>query len=387
MARSQEADVWQRIRLPYHPLAQLLADTPAEEPTAGNTVEILRNGEQYLGKLVQDILDARSYVHMEYFEYFKDYGSRLVRSALMLKGLDSLEVRYIEEDFMNFPNSNAYFNQMRWAGVEVEHYSFFWCNRRNHQKIVTIDDAVAYAGGMNIGNHYFYEWDDTHLRLTGPCVRKLEELYALMWKRVKGKPSRGASAQVVPEVPAEAYRDVTVQMVSDEPDHRHQIMEGYLWMLENCQDYLYIETPYFTPPKVVREAMKKAVMRGLDLRLLIPEVTDMKVADPANRSYYKECLEAGIRIFESTGRFNHSKLFVADDYVSSIGSANVDGRSLTRNYENNTYFYDPAVAQDIKEHFLEECAAGHEVTLETLESWTCGRKMGNGLARILAPQI
>ena len=387
-AQAPDSSALQAIRAPYRPLAELLTESPDEAPTAGNSVEILRSGLDKLDYLVCDMMAARSYIHMEYFEFFRDTESRLVRTALRLKALDSLEVRYIEEDFMTFPKSHAYFNHIRRSGGEVGHYSFFRLNRRNHQKIVTIDDAVAYVGGMNIGNHYFYEWDDTHLRLTGPCVRKIDGIYERMWHRVGGKPSRGVTDPVPQvQVPESAYLDVIVQESSDEPERGHITLESFLWLLENSQDYLYIQTPYFTPPREIREAMRKAVARGLDLRLLIPEKTDMHVVDPANRSYYRECLEAGVRIYQSSGRFDHSKTFVADDYLSGTGSANLDGRSLKINYENFTYFYDERVAGDFKQHFLHLLNAAEEVTFEQIDAWTPGRKLGNSLARILAPQL
>lgn len=381
--------VLEAIRPAYRPLAELFTQTPEERPTAGNTVEIIRDGSRKLDMLVQDMMAAQDYIHMEYFEFYRDAESRLVRKAMELKAMDSLEVRYIEEDFMNIPYPNRFFNQMRRWGVEVGHYNILHLNRRNHQKIVTIDNAVAYTGGMNIGPTYFHEWDDTHIRVTGPCVPLLDKIYSVMWNRIGGNPTRADYQKTVRpvSVPEEAYRNVIVQMVSDEPDNGHEIMDSYIWLLDHCQDYLYIQTPYFTPPKAVREALKRAVARGLDVRLLIPEKTDMKVVDPANRSYYKECLEAGIRIFESSGRFNHSKIFVADDYVSSVGSANVDGRSLKLNYENNTYFYDEAVTRDFKEYIQAGMDASREVTLEWVEQWSACRKMGNGLARILAPQL
>ena len=378
------------IREPYRPLAELLGETPAEAPTAGNTVEIIRNGEEKLSLLVPDMMAARSYIHMEYFEFFKDLGSLLVRMSLKLKALDSLEVRYLEEDFMNFPQSHAFYNNMRKTGVEVGHYSFFWFNRRNHQKIVTIDDAVAYVGGMNIGNHYFHEWDDTHLRLTGPCVKNIDAIYGEMWERSGGKPSRGVTdpGKVMPvAVPETAYRDVILQESADEPEYRHITLEAAIWLLDHCQDYLYIQTPYFTPPPELRAALKRAAARGLDLILLIPEKTDIAVVDPANRSYYRECVEAGVRIFETHGRFDHTKSFVADDYLSGTGSANLDGRSLKLNYENFTYFYDAAVADDFKQHFLKLLDEATEVTLEEIDGWSAGRRLGNSLARILAPQL
>ena len=114
----------------------------------------------------------------------------------------------------------------------------------------------------------------------------------------------------------------------------------------------------------------------------------MHIVDPANKSYYKECLENGVKIYQSSGKFNHSKLFVCDDYVSSVGSANVDGRSMKINHELNTYMYDPEIAAHVKgliQHEIDSKCV--EISMEDVESWSCGRRFVNGLARILAPQL
>ena len=192
-AISQETDtsaVIGEIRPQFRPLARMFSTSEAQFPTSGNTVQIIKDGLEKLDLLAVDMMEAEDYIHMEYFEFFRDPGSRLVRLAMNLRGEDSLEVRYIVEDFMDLTKSVNYFGSMRRHGVEVGHYSLLHLNRRNHQKIVVIDGKIGYTGGMNIGNHYFYSWKDTHLRLTGPCVESLENHYSDMWKRVGGKPSR-----------------------------------------------------------------------------------------------------------------------------------------------------------------------------------------------------
>lgn len=391
------------IRPQFRPLAEMFSTCPEQEPTSGNTVRVVGSGLEKLDLLSVDMMNAEDYIHMEYFEFFRDPGSRLVRTAMNLRGEDSLEVRYIVEDFMNIGKGPGFFSSMKRHGVEVGHYSFFHLGRRNHQKIVVIDGKVGYTGGMNIGNHYFHEWRDTHLRLTGPCVWSLEKHFSNMWERVGGEPS-GTSEDLshstsmekeqftLPDTLLDSEHTVEnaiVQIVTGSPAGEYQIKDGYIWMLDNASGHVYLQTPYFTPPKDVLAAMKRAVERGVEVWLVLPEKSDMGIVDPANRSYYKECLSYGVRIFETNGKFDHSKLTLCDDYLSCVGSANLDGRSLKKNFEINTYIYGSEAAAIVKDRILSGMAEGNatEVTMETVESWSSGKKLGNALARMLAPQL
>ena len=238
---------------------------------------------------------------------------------------------------------------------------------------------------------------------TGPWVGSLEKHFSNMWERVGGEPS-GTSGDLYRDRSTEEERftlpdslqdsehtieNAIVQIVTGSPAGEYQIKEGYIWMLDNASDHVYIQTPYFTPPKDVLAAMKRAVERGVEVWLILPEKSDMGIVDPANRSYYKECLSYGVRIFETKGKFDHSKLTLCDDYLSSVGSANLDGRSLKKNFEINTYFYSSDAAAILKDRILSGMAEGNaaEVTMETVGSWSAGKKMENALARILAPQL
>ena len=400
-SKSSAQSAIERIRPEYRPLAELFSTTPANEPTCGNNVQVIHTGLEKLDLLAVDMMEAKDYIHMEYFEFFRDPGSRLVRLAMNLRAEDSLQVRYIVEDFMDIFKSPNYFGSMKRHGVDVGHYSIFRLNSRNHQKVVVIDGKIGYTGGMNIGDHYFYQWRDTHLRLTGPCVKSLDSHFNEMWNSTGGKskndanpleekgigemsPTQLTNADADPDYSSEG---AVVQIVADHPSEGHLIMNGYIWLLENCKDYIMIHTPYFTPTREIRTALRDAVERGVEVILVIPGKTDMAIVDPANRSFYKECLEDGITLYETHGKFDHSKIFVCDDYICSVGSANLDGRSLKINHEINTYLYDEDLASQIKERIMSVIGDADRVTMETVNSWSAGKKFVNRLARIIAPQL
>ena len=370
-ARAQESipdEVLAAIRDDYRPMAELLAVKPGQVPTIGNRVRVIIDGEEKLGLLIADILSARSSVNMEYFIFVNDEGSRLVRTALKLKALDSLDVRFILEDMRQAFTPSAYYDSMAEAGVQLCHYPFFPINTRNHQKVVTIDGAVGYTGGMNIAGKYFYEWHDTDVRIEGPAVASLDAVFAEMWKHVHGR-------DYAPPTPAAPFPDgIPVQIVADGPSGNHYNLQAYIWALNHAQSYFYAKTPYFAPPKELLDVLKNAAARGVDVRLVLPapELMDEPVMVPVNASCYRELLEAGIRLSFSEGRFDHSKIFACDDYLSAIGSVNMDGRSLLINHEDNAYFYDEGMALQVKELILRSEREGEPITLDYVNSFTPG---------------
>ena len=177
-----------------------------------------------------------------------------------------------------------------------------------------------------------------------------------------------------------------MQVVSEGPFDGHLTMENsYVWLLDNTTDYFYARTPYFSPPRDVLDAMKRAAMRGADVRLIVPGVSDISIMDSVNRSFFRTCLKSGIRIFTSRGAFNHSKTFVTDDYVTSIGSVNMDYRSFRINYEDNAFIYDQPVAGRMKDEFESDCEnICDEITLRDVREWTLLQKVKQGFARLLS---
>ena len=237
-------------------------------------------------------------------------------------------------------------------------------NYRDHRKIVVIDGNIGYTGGMNISDDYFLKWRDTHLRITGNAVSSLQ--YSFMNSFISsGGHIDEDFAPYFPEHEAFEEGDRLVQVVPDEPDFQWPVLQmGAVWTVQHTSRYLYIQTPYFVPPEPLLQALKSTALKGADVRIMIPAKADLFFMGPANRAYFQECLEAGIKIYEKSGRFIHSKTIVSDDYLSIIGSANMDNRSLELSYEVNAYIYDENMARMNREIFLKDQEECRQVLLE-----------------------
>ncbi len=179
--------------------------------------------------------------------------------------------------------------------------------------------------------------------------------------------------------------DKLIQIVPDEPESQWaNIHMGAVWAVQHARNYIYIQTPYFVPPEPMLQALQSAALSGVDVRVMVPKKADLFFMGPANRSYFSECLEAGVRIYERSGRFIHSKTFVSDDYLSEIGSANMDFRSFNLDYELNAYIYDASAAKVNKAIFLKDMEASREVTLEQWNSRPWYQKLCQKVIRLFA---
>ena len=338
------------------------------------------------------------------------------------------------------------FTKPRWPFVNM----VTQLNYRDHRKIVVIDGKIGYTGGMNISDDYFVRWRDTHMRITGNAVAGLQYSFLNTWITADGEidndfskyfpmcaelpalpandsakglvnaaaPSESlkvaAADKVNVSVPdydevegngiAEALaktpiqsldmsfklkgRNRLIQIVPDEPESRWpNINMGAVWAVQNAKKYIYIQTPYFVPPEPMLQALQSAALSGVDVRVMVPKKADLSFMGPANRSYFTECLEAGIRIYERSGRFIHSKTFVSDDYLSEIGSANMDFRSFNIDYELNAYIYDITAAKVNKAIFMKDMEASHEVTLEDWTARPWYQKFLQKVIRLFAPLL
>ncbi len=423
----------ERIREEYRPLARLLGAEHYPSVTSGNDIEIITSGQRKFDLLREDILAARESIHIEYFHFGNDKGSKAIKRLLMQKAREGVKVRFLYENIANFPIASAYYNAMRKAGVEVVKFTnprmhlldlATKLNYRNHRKIVVIDGKIGYTGGMNINDHYFRLWRDTHMRITGNAVAVLQYTFLDSWLTGGGTidkemidfyPMAKKTASV--SVPAEAHDNKSlspaastspataadeidfhaihptlkgklVQIVPDEPDLPLPILQlSYEWALQHAKEYIYLQTPYFVPTEPVMDALKTAALCGVDVRLMLPEVADNILMRPANKAYYEEALQAGVRIFLRRGEFIHAKTFVCDDYLSSIGSANLDFRSFAINYEVNSYIYDEETARMNKGIFMYDLRQCHELTLTEWNKRPWHSRFLESFMRLFAPLL
>ena len=351
-----------RVEQRFQPLTMLLA-RGGRPSVSLSTPQIITSGKDKYNMLMSDLICAKESIHMEYFHFGIDKSSRKIRQVLMAKARQGVKVRFINENIANRPIPNLYFRSMRKAGVEVVNFSdsrfsllrfLMTLSYRDHRKIVVIDNRIGYTGGMNINDHYFYQWRDTHLRLTGEAVASLQYAFLDTWLASGGqlhsavnsfffhldKPSCGQSLGTL------------TQITPDDPTSPDPVLlTAYEWILNHAQKYVWFQSPYIAPPPSLISAMRNAAQRGVDVRVMVPEHCDTAIMRPINKSYYAELTEAGVQLHVRSGEFMHSKTIVCDDYLSCVGSANLDYRSFGIDYEINTFFYDRAVALRQKQIF------------------------------------
>ena len=323
-------------------------------------------------------------------------------------------------------------------------------NYRDHRKIVVIDGEIAYTGGMNISDDYYDGWRDTHLRFTGEAVAALQmyfldafitsggkidasfsELFPTVAKAqsidiqrpdgqsscgpsgqsscgpfgqsdprksgadntiglaASGQPAKSAASATSPGFTGSAKpRGVPVQLVPGDPDTPWPFLTlGLVWILNHAKKYVWLQSPYFMPPESLLDAIKSAALRGVDVRVMMPRNADIGLLTPINRSYYLELLRAGVRIFRNDGPFIHSKTFVSDDYVSMVGSCNLDYRSLELSYEMNTYMYGPETAAQSRAIFERDMDLCTEIFLEDIQGKHRLRHLWDSIIRLLAPLL
>lgn len=359
----------------YRPLARILREAGEGNGVyGGNNLEVITSGLRKRELLLEDIRRAKSFIHIVYYRFGNDRAGREVRDLLLQKAAEGVEVRLLNNNlsyWLTIPSS--YYKNMTKAGVEVIPFTHIrhglgrWLYRINHQmhrKLVVIDGQVAYTGGMNLNDNYFFKWRDTHMRITGPAVAGLNASFMESWRESGGRfcypPEHYAPVPVPQDAP---LKDKQLQLVSDTPEKPGSAMlSAFEWILQNASRYVYIQTPYFVPPQSLLDAFRDAVNRGVDVRLMVPKKVDTPFMGPTNRAYYADCLKAGVHILEKGGAFIHSKTLVADDEVSVIGASNLDWRSFFLNYEINAILYDSQTASLCKGIFEEDMKEAEELS-------------------------
>ena len=401
------------VREDFAPLARLLAVNDLPTVSASNSLEIITNGPRKYELLMADILAAKESIHVEYFHFGNDEGGMAVREALMQKAREGVKVRFLNENLANLPILSGYYDKMREAGVEVEKFTdpkrylinfATKINYRDHRKVVVIDGKIGYTGGMNINDHYFKLWRDTHLRITGPAVASMQYMFLDTWLTAGGTLDR-PYMDYFPLLPEdgggngiEEFTSISsvlpslsgklVQITPDEPDSAYPLIQmAHEWAISHARKYIWLQTPYFVPPEPLLNTMKVAALSGVDVRLMVPARTDNFFMRPVNESFYGECLDAGIRIFLRKGEFIHSKTFVCDDYLSTIGTANIDFRSFDLDYEVNTFIYDEEVALLNRRIFEADMALCEELTSEVWSRRPWYRRLAEYIMRLFAPML
>jgi len=265
-------------------------------------------------------------------------------------------------------------------------------NYRNHRKLVVIDGQITYIGGMNIGDEYlgkvprFGYWRDTMLRIEGEASRSAQTIFFQDWHFIsKEKLPRNKS--YFPDELGKNLPKTIVQVVPSSPHGNWDTMaQLYFEMIASADTSLYITTPYVIPDEALMMALRTAAMGGTDVKLLIPSKPDRWVSYWATRSYLEEMLLSGIKVYGyDPTRFIHAKVILVDEVLASIGSANLDQRSMNINFELNAMIYNQDVVAEMTRTFEDDLKHSHEITLEMIQKRRFDQAFFQAAARLFSP--
>jgi cardiolipin synthase len=355
-------------------LVEMVRRTGLSVLSSAEEVEILQDAAAKYPRLIDDIEAAQDSIHMEYFiwqadAYMQEFGDRLIRKAQA-----GVEVRVLFDalgsHFLLWKN-RGYLQRLRRGGVKIMPYLNFiglfrlhTVNYRNHRKIAVIDGKVGYTGGLNMGEEHlkgagpYTAWRDTHLRLTGDTVAILQGIFVTSWYNTTKELL--TDLRYFPEAEPSSTTGTPVQIVLSGPDSEwHAIQQLYFLMILSAQNHVYIQSPFFVPEQSVAEALRVAALSGVDVKIMCAPVdTESRLANWAANTYFMEMVKAGAKVYLYLPGYMHAKTLSIDSVVCSIGTANMDIRSFTINYEMNAVLYDAAKTEELEMAFhtdLEHC--------------------------------
>lgn len=381
------------------PLMKLFTNQNWALPFKDNEVSIFTDGYGFVSTLLYNIGQAQDHIHLDTYIIEDDPLGNLVADVLIDKARQGVEVRLLYDDVGCWRVKDRFFNRMKAAGIQV--YAFMpvrfpaftgKVNYRNHRKLCVIDGKVGFIGGMNIALRYVkgtarQTWRDTHLCIRGGAVYAIQRAFLVDWYFVSR--TLVTDRRYYPPVDKTIDNNCLAQIVTSSPvSPWPDIMQGYVRVLLQAHRYVYLESPYFLPTEPVLFAMRTAALSGVDVRLIVPRHGDAKLVEWASRSYLMEVIEAGVKVYLYEPGFNHSKILVSDDNLSSCGSTNIDFRSFENNFEANAFFFNEGMALRLKKVFLTDQA---QSTLVDDVSYFIKRpflqRLLESLVRLLSPLL
>ncbi len=364
-------------------------------------VELLINGEEKFPRLLADLQNAKTFIHLEYYIFENDETGNAVAEILIAKAKQGLAVRFIYDDFGSAGLNSSFINKLKNSGVEAApFYKIKWwlfanrINYRNHRKIVVIDGLVGYIGGINISDKYNNAnkknslfWRDTSVRLEGLAAANLQYIFLVDWNFCAGQ-NLAFSEGLFPYKENINTQKHLVQTVFSGPDSDYpNILFAMVQAICLCKKELLVTTPYFIPPATFMDAIKIAKLSGVEVKLLVPGISDSKLVNAISNSYYGELLEIGVEIYKYQKGFVHAKTMVCDDEVAFVGTTNLDHRSFELNFEVHEIIYDKTIASQLKAAFNNDILSSLQIDKVKWDSRSRATIFIERVLRLLSPLI
>lgn len=369
----------------------------------GNKVELLVDGPSTYKSMYEAIKNAKDHINFETYIIEDDEIGRRFAELLISKQRSGVQVNLIYDSVGAINTSNAFFKPLKDAGVNVLEFNPInplvgrndWqVNQRDHRKLLVVDGQIAFVGGINISSVYSsvsfgrakptkgnQPWRDTHLRMAGPVVSEFQKLFMATWNQQKGQPL--APRNYFPDT-AKKGNEV-IRAIGSSPDEPYsQIYVTLLSAINSAETQISLTNAYFVPDPQLLAALKEAVQRGVDVRLLLPEKIDSALVYYASRSYYDELLGAGVKIYERQDALLHAKTALVDGVWSTVGSTNLDWRSFLNNQEINAVILGQEFGAQMQVLFETDLKSSKLITLEAWRKRSIGARIKEWAARLWA---
>ncbi|MFZ5571429.1 MAG: cardiolipin synthase [Thermodesulfobacteriota bacterium] len=372
-------------------LAQL-ADMPM---TCGNSARLLINGEATFDQIFERIAAAWKYILVQFYIVNDDNLGRRFQEALMKKAAAGVQVYFLYDEIGCHKLPGKYIDDLRESGVRVSPFlttkgkaNRFQINFRNHRKIVVVDGHAAFVGGHNVGDEYlgldphYGFWRDTHVCIQGPAVQGIQCCFLEDWY--------WATGMVVPELVWEPATSAGGNMralvfATGPADKLDTCGLMFIHAFNSARRRVWIASPYFVPDPPVINALQLAAMRGVEVRILLPQKPDHRLVYWASFSYYEKTIPLGIKIYRYRKGFLHQKVFLVDDHLAAVGTANFDNRSFRLNFEITMLFHDAIFAREVERMLEDDFSASRREAMVDLEKRPFWFRFLVRSARLLAP--
>lgn len=350
--------------------------------TANNRIVVFKTGREKFADLFPAIRAARKHIHLEYFNFRNDSISQELFALLVKKAAEGVKVRVLFDGFGNSSNNRPlrawHLDSLRARGIEIYEFDpirFPWVNHvmhRDHRKIVVIDGVLAYTGGMNVADYYitgkpeFGEWRDIHSRVEGDAVAALQKVFLDFWNQLTHQdihgtqyyPGEADARELFPQLPPDTTATAgskLVGVVNRDPYTSPQVIhDTFVHAIRHAHHRVFIINPYFTLCRHIKRALREAAERGVDVQVMVSAKSDIPITPRVVEYNAHRLMKHGVKLYFFEGGFHHSKIMMVDGLYSFMGSANLNSRSLSFDYECNMLVADPCTTAQLEDIFTHD---------------------------------
>lgn len=362
----------------------------------GNEIELLQNGSETFNSIAEAVEEAKESVLIEFYIIKDDYVGRKMRELLVRKAKQGIKIHIIYDEIGSHKLPLGFILRLQYAGVKMTpfHGKRFWLssilrvNYRNHRKLVIVDGQQAWLGGLNVANEYYGgkmmgSWRDTFIRVQGPVVAQAFHCFADDWYRAQGE-----DLTPLLDCKGEPVGNQVAMMVQSAPENtRNPWLMTLLELCSSAKKRIWLAAPYLVPNHALSCALQVAALRGVEVNIIIPQRADHGFVHLAMLTYLQDLESCGIRVLGYTKSFMHQKVLMVDDCISWVGSANLDMRSLSLNYELGCLVHDDKLALELKTMLRQDMEHCIPMTSELLEDSFFLKKLAARICRLMAPVL